>query len=302
MSRMNLDLAKGWGSFSKLFQYQNTASTVLMVLFAVMSAWIAGKAVWMVAQEQQIATWSPSSSVNSTSSSKPLLNLSSLQQSHLFGQYQKDAVAEKPKPVVKDAPKSRLNVILVGVVTTSIPDKGLAVIANRGAQATYGINEVIEGTRAKLKAVLADRVIIDNQGRDETVMLQGIEYKKQSAQTKPKSQSQSATGNPTNLSRDKVEQVRERLSENPQEIFRYVRMSQVKRDNQITGYRLSPGSEPALFESLGLKSGDVATHINGQDLSDPSAMNQIFRTISELSELNLTVERDGQPYEIYIEF
>ena len=52
------------------------------------------------------------------------------------------------------------------------------MIANRGTQATYGINEEIEGTRAKLKAVLIDRVIIDNSGRDETLMLEGIEYKR----------------------------------------------------------------------------------------------------------------------------
>ncbi len=296
-----MDFTKGWSSLSKLFQYQHALSMALMVLFSVMSAWIVGKAVWMVAQEQQIASWSPSAPINGTSSSKPLLNLSKLQQSHLFGQYQKDA-AEKPKPVVKDAPKSRLNVILVGVVTTTSPEKGLAVIANRGSQTTYGINEVIEGTRAKLKAVLADRVIIDNQGRDETVMLQGVDYSKQSVQTEPRSQSQPAKGNPTNLSAGSIEQVREQLSANPQEIFRYVRMSQVKSDDQITGYRLSPGQEPALFESLGLQNGDIATHINGQDLTDPSAMNQVFRTISELSELSLTIERDGQPHEIYIEF
>lgn len=70
--------------------------------------------------------------------------------------------------MIQDAPKTRLNLVLVGAVASSNPKLSLAVIANRGTQATYGINEEIEGTRAKLKAVLVDRVIIDNSGRDET--------------------------------------------------------------------------------------------------------------------------------------
>ncbi|MDN3684056.1 hypothetical protein QW180_09275 [Vibrio sinaloensis] len=37
------------------------------------------------------------------------------------------------------------------------------------------------------------------------------------------------------------------------------------------------------------------------DLKDSAAMGEIFQSLSQLTELTLTVERDGQPYEIYIE-
>ncbi|MGT0149781.1 hypothetical protein ACT691_10065 [Vibrio metschnikovii] len=42
--------------------------------------------------------------------------------------------------------------------------------------------------------------------------------------------------------------------------------------------------------------------LNGLDLTDPSAMTQVFESISDLTELNLTVERDGQQHDIYIQF
>ena len=75
----------------------------------------------------------------------------------------------------------------------------------------------------------------------------------------------------------------------------------MKRDGEVIGYRLSPGKDKELFESVGLKPGDVATQLNGQNLSDPAAMGEIFKNISQLTELNLTVERDSQSFEIYIE-
>ncbi|MDN3684057.1 hypothetical protein QW180_09280 [Vibrio sinaloensis] len=41
----------------------------------------------------------------------------------------------------------------------------------------------------------------------------------------------------------------------PNKFFQYVRMSQVKRDGDVMGYRLTPGKDKALFDSVGLKSG-----------------------------------------------
>ncbi|MGT0149779.1 type II secretion system protein N [Vibrio metschnikovii] len=47
-------------------------------------------------------------------------------------------------PVQVDAPPTRLNLTLVGVVASNELERSLAVIANRGQQATYGLNEQIE--------------------------------------------------------------------------------------------------------------------------------------------------------------
>ena len=76
--------------------------------------------------------------------------------------------------VVTEAPKSRLSVVLVGVVTSSEEGKKLSGSVNRGQQATYGIGETLEGTRATVVEVLYDRIIVDNSGRNETVMLEGL--------------------------------------------------------------------------------------------------------------------------------
>jgi general secretion pathway protein C len=266
------------------------------------SAWILGQLAWFIEPaEQTIAPWTATAS--SSSAPQSTLDISSLQQSNMFGAYNPSTPAVVEQQVIQDAPKTRLNLVLVGAVASSNPKLSLAVIANRGTQATYGINEEIEGTRAKLKAVLIDRVIIDNSGRDETLMLEGIEYKRLavSAPAPPRSSS-SVRGNNPASAEEKLDEIKAKIMKDPQQIFQYVRLSQVKRDDKVIGYRVSPGKDSELFNSVGLQNGDIATQLNGQDLTDPAAMGNIFRSISELTELNLVVERDGQQHEVFIEF
>ncbi len=282
---------------------QSKLSAVMTVGLIAATGWVLGQVVWLsVPSESGVTQWKAANVQVSASANDNKLDINGLQRANLFGQY----TQAKPKPVVqqpvvKDAPKTRLNLVLVGVVASSNPSKGLAVIAQRGKQATYGINESIEGTRASLKAVFADRIIIDNGGRDETLMLDGAEYKKMAQPNATANASREAPSKVA-VSNDRLAQIRQEITRDPQKIFQYVRLSQVKRDNQVVGYRVSPGRDAQLFNAVGLKSGDVAVQLNGNDLTDPAAMGKIFKTMSNLTEMNLTVERDGQQHDIYIQF
>lgn len=274
----------------KLIANQARVSALLTITLLLLTAWILGRLIWFPYQQTQITPWKASASASQAADVR--LDTANLYNSHLFGEY-KAAVKPVVKQKLEDAPKSRLNVVVVGVVTSTNPQKSLAVVAKGGKQATYGINETIEGTRAKLVQVQSDRIIVDNAGRNETVMLEGLKYSAPVQKAQPKAAN--------NLDKGKLDQIRAEITSNPQQIFQYVRMSQLKRDGDVAGYRLSPGKSRELFDSVGLKEGDVATHLNGQDLRNAAAMGEIFKSLSELTELNLTVERDGQPYDIYIE-
>lgn len=276
---------------------QQRASYTIMIALLAISAWIIGQMIWQPWSSPSVSQWRPVNVTQSGSDSAVGIDISELQNSHLFGELNQTApVVEQPK--LQDAPKSRLNVVLVGTVVSSNAGKSLAVIANRGRQATYGINEVIEGTRAKLVQVQSDRVIIDNSGRNETVMLEGLKYSKPEAAPKSKAETSSTR---SQVPAETLEKIRQEIRQDSSKIFQYVRMSQIKKDGDVVGYRLSPGKDKALFESVGLKQGDIAVSINGLDLKDPSVMSEIFKNLSQLTELTLTVERNGQPHEIYIE-
>lgn len=150
---------------------QRTLTRLLTWLLVAILAWISGRMVWMLlAPPTTVAPWQAKSVKVATSGSD--INVGNLLSMNLFGQYNAQPKAVEAT-VKKDAPQTRLNLKLVGVVASSDPQSAFAVITNNGKQNTYGVNEVVDGTRVTLKAVYNDRVIISNSGRDETVMLEG---------------------------------------------------------------------------------------------------------------------------------
>ncbi len=280
---------------------------VLTWLIIMMLAWLLGRLVWQVVQPvEPIPAWSPTTVVTSNSSSDSHYNLRELQEMQLFGKYEpnKEAPAPVVREVVQNAPETKLNLNLVGVVASTNPATSLAIIANRNQQNTYAIDESIEGTRATLIAVFVDRVIIRNSGRDETLMLDGNDFTSEVASNR-RSNTASRASSPSNNSDDQVgeqlTQIKLEIMENPQNMFSYIRLSQVKEEGELVGYRVNPGKERALFDAVGLKPNDLAVNLNGSDLTDPSTMATLFQELQQATSLSLSVERDGQLHDIYID-
>lgn len=270
-----------------------SVTRILTCGLVVILAWVMGRLVWSIVEPAPIvARWQPLAvTVNTTQQQIPVNELLSL---NLFGRYQANAAPVIKTPVKQDAPQTQLRLTLVGVVASSTPAKALAVVTNNGKQNTYGINEVIDNTRATLIAVYNDRVIIRNNGRDETLMLEGLKFTKPSAVAIAASKKN--RGNSAELAKIK----QEILSE-PQSLFSYIRLSQVKKDGQIEGYRVNPGKNRILFDQVGLKANDLAVSINGNSLTDPAIMAKLWGELSSASDFTLTVERNGQLHDIHIE-
>ncbi|MFN1551801.1 type II secretion system protein GspC [Vibrio natriegens] len=284
---------------SNNYAIQTKLSLLFTCLFIALAGWLLGKIVWLaIPQTADVSPWRPSAGNVIAGNNKDAIDFNALQNAHLFGQYSEQKPVIIEQPVVKDAPKTRLNLTLVGAVASNQVQTSLAVIANKGKQSTYGIGEEIEGTRATLKAVLVDRVIIENQGRDETLMMQGIEYNKLSESPQLR---RAQAAQPESVAGDKLEQIREEIAQDPKSVFKYISISPVKNGDDIVGYRVAPGRDAALFNDVGLESGDIAVQLNGIDLSDPSSSAELMRIMNDPQELNLTVEREGQQYEIYIQ-
>ncbi len=284
--------------------YQSAISKGLTVVLVACFAWICGSLFWSIlAPQTSVSQWAPKAvAINVSSKKSKDDSLSGLLNGQVFGQFNAAKQVEQPKVVeVKDAPKTKLNLTLSGVVASSNPKLSLAVIANRGKQNTYGIDETIDGTRATVKAISADRIIISNNGRDETLMLEGVEYTKISVEQNRTGSSGTVLGNNRqNSDQDELDIIRQEMAKNPQSILKYIRLSQVSNNGKIEGYRVNPGKDRKLFDSVGLKPGDIATSLNGIDLTDPAAMSALWKNMSEMTELNLTVQRDGQLHDIFI--
>ncbi|MBQ4839549.1 type II secretion system protein GspC [Pseudoalteromonas luteoviolacea] len=219
---------------------------------------------------------------------------------NIFGKAnEKPKEAEKPKPVISNAPETRLNVKLTGIVAISKNDSaGLAIIESQGRQETYLVQDVVKGTRAKLAQVLPDRVILDVSGRFETLMLDGLEFTQKVAMpttTKRKAEPKSRISDET---RSELAQRRQELLNEPGKLFDYIRISPERRNGQLVGYRLRPGKDPQLFAKMGLKNNDLAIAINGYQLTDMKQAMSAMNELRESTDANITIERDGRTLDV----
>lgn len=79
-----------------------------------------------------------------------------------------------------------------------------------------------------------------------------------------------------------------------------IRYSPVLESGEIRGYRIYPSRDRARFAQLGLQPGDIVTAINGTPLSDPGRAIEMLNSMTDESNLTLTVERNGAPQDIVL--
>ncbi|GAB6263431.1 type II secretion system protein GspC [Photobacterium sp. 53610] len=279
-----------------------TLTRIVTWWLVIVLAWVLGRLLWSFLQPVETPPTWQAPLVTATGSKQEGFQISDITSMELFGRYRADTPKVTPqKPVKQDAPETKLNLTLVGVVASDDPGTSLAVITNRGKQNTYGLNEAIDGTRATLQAVFVDRVIIRNNGRDETLMLDGVKFGQSTSRSTPPPPATRAAPEPAQGGADELAQIKQEILEKPQNLFSYIRLSQVKQDGNLLGYRVNPGKNRVLFDAVGLQPDDLAVSLNGNDLKDEAVMARLWTELSSATELTLTVERDGQLHDIYIE-
>ena len=315
-----LQLEQFWHQLEKI--PLNNLRLILNVLLSVLLAWLLAKLSWQLlpSPAQTDAIVPPALQLNAANANaaKNKVDLSALFSFSLFGKAdQVTANKSEPVPVVTEAPKTNLNVKLTGLVAISqVPEQGSAIIESRGAEATYAIDDKIDGTNAVLKQVLHDRVLLQQAGRYETLMLDGMEYTKiaqaniglgrsdaDNFESNVEQQDDMApTLDPMQplQTNEILSEQRQQLLAEPMKFFDYIRVSPQRREGQLVGYRLTPGKDPALFNQLGLQANDLAIEINGIRLDDMQQAMGVINELREAQEATIKIERDGETKDILV--
>jgi general secretion pathway protein C len=222
----------------------------------------------------------------------PATDYSVLIDSRLFGEAA-DQPAVAAAPVV-DAPDTTLSLTLKGILSKEGDPNGSVIIANsRSEEKTYYVGQTIEAADGTtLHSVYADRVLLDRNGRLETLRL-------------PKDLTASS-GAPMAMPSPLPQapqpgSLRDVISDNASRLTDIVRLAPHVQEGQVVGFRVNPGRDRATFEALGLQPGDVVTDINGTVLDDPSQSLQVFQSLGEATQANVTILRDGVPQVIVID-
>ncbi len=170
-------------------------------------------------------------------------------------------------------------------MASSVANRSIAIIARNNVQQSYVIDDVIQGTDARITRILPDRVIISRQGQQEALWLD---------------ENAATDTNMAAPEQNNISGLRQNLLKNPGQLPDYLSITPVMENDKLQGYRLNPGKNPEFFNQSGLQANDLAISINGLDLRDKGDAAMAMQQLTHQPEMNITVVRNGAEQDIYI--
>ena len=179
------------------------------------------------------------------------------------------------------------NFRLTGVVATADRKLAHAIIETGGVPETYFLGDTV-ASGIRLREVRPNEVLL--RSRAEVLRLPLSDVGLAASGTASLSRSPTLPG-AGGIGDELLALPRESLSQ-------LIGMEPVMdADGSMEGYRLSPRSRRAWFDSLGLIPGDLLVAVNGVSF-DPDNMARARREMSGGNDMMLTIERDGEQLEI----
>lgn len=188
-----------------------------------------------------------------------------------------------------EAETTELELTLLGVVASNIETEASATIQSRLQVRTYFIEDQIAYTNAIIKEISNDRVVLDNNGEIEVLLLQGTDTTQ--TNLRPIDNSEKLTQAAADPS----------IGNRPKQLDHIIRLSSNDSVDQIEQYTVSPGLNPKLFKAARFKPGDVLQKVNGIDASTEEGLEQIQQLIPNAQTLVFSVLRGGRTIDLYLD-
>lgn len=271
---------------------------LMEVILVVLIAVSLGQLVWRLIPAPPSARWQAPPAENQAGETGQDVNaqVQRIVSAHLFGQPK--ATEETQATDLSDAPDTRLNLTLLGILAGSADDGSRALIAtSSGEEKPYAVGDnIIRG--ALLHSIFPDRVILKRAGKLETLR---IDRDRPSSASETAYRRPAANRNP-NSPAAQLSKVRQTLLADPSKASNYLRVQPANSGGQMRGYRIYPGRDRSVFTAAGLRPGDLVTQVNGIQLNDPSQGLQLLSSIGQASALTVVIERGGQQQTVNINF
>ena len=239
----------------------------------------------------------------SAQTAKPVIE-TSISQSSLFGRVEIAAPKVEEQIVV---PETRLNLTLLGVISSSTVGTAKAIISDAsGNEEYYSVGMQVPGG-ASLEEIHSDYVMLKRNNRLEILRLPADEsavgQPGGGGMVVPPSMSTAPQGRhvlpPSSMGADNrstsamLHEYRDALNQDPQSVMDLVRAEPVREGDKLIGYRVSPGRDRQLLSRFGLRAGDVVTMVNGVRLDNPVKGLEIIQNLQTAGQVNIEVMRNG---------
>lgn len=289
-------------ALERLSRVERPARLAIEVILVLLLALLAARLVWVVA--------SPSDSVASYTDRPLPTPMHGANSTLSISTDRSVLITENPfeqgeaELIVQDVPETSLNLQLDGLrMSTESEGAGNAIIRTpdgRGKNYRIG-DQIMPGVT--LERILSDRVIINRDGADETLMLGG----RGAGLSVISDDSQIITPGGTTISADRPaaattgSEIIEGQLAGPEVLFGAMNAGPVMTNGTLSGYRLSPIGSSDVMRRAGLQPGDVLLQINGTSVAGLD-MNDVVQRISSIETAELQINRNGSPRTVRLKF
>jgi general secretion pathway protein C len=244
----------------------------------------------------------------------------------LYYRYSLASKKDAPKPIVKKKPIIHKPVVkkqkplevkkftLKGVIYEN-PKKGIATLEYKGKSYVLEIGEELEGFRLFKFAPKA--VIFIKDGNSYKVELFKNKHSSSNINknsynsnishiSKPKEKPKvekninrdiKRDGDTTIISKNLFNKYKSNISL----IRKNIGVAPVMENNKLKGFRVRYIKKGSDFEKVGVKSGDIITAINGEEITDLSVPIRFFNNINTISNATITIKRGNEEKELEYE-
>ena len=267
------------------------------LILVVAIAWQIAKIIWMLVPGPAVGdnVSLPAAMTSVTTSTESSGDVQAIADAHMFGVADAESVEATPAPTEdENLSDTRLtNLSLKGTVASDIAEFSVAIISDgSNEEKVYAINDAV-GSGAKLHAVYADRVVLNENG-----VLTNLKLPKEFAASSV-APVRRATSNRRQTTSN-TQSIQAVVSQNLTKLSDVIRPTPYFVNGQQSGYRVYPGRDRQQFSALGLRPGDLIKDIDGQSLTDPTQAMQVFQSLGTSEQVTVTVERNGQPETIVL--
>ena len=265
-------------------------SKLVNVLLIIWLAWLSAKLTWLLVPEAGQTEPAVTAAPAAVQRRPPRINETQIAGWHLFGVAGEEKSVEKK---VLEAPETSLRLTLRGVFASEESTGGRAIVGDpKGKEDNYGVGDPLPGG-AKLSEIYPDRIILERNGRFETLRLPKELTTPDSANAANRSAPRSGAAS----SASKVaafQKYRKEIKQNPSSFMNYVQAMPYREKGEFIGFKLQAGRQPDAFNQLGLQSGDIVKAINGVQIDSPASGMKAMRALGDGDTVNVTLLRGGQ--------
>ena len=268
------------------------------LLLVIAIGWQIAKIIWLLVPGPAAGdpVNLPASATTAGTAASAYTDVQAIADSHMFGVA--DAQDDAEAPIVSEddnlADTRLTNLELKGTVASAVAEFSVAIISDgNDDEKVYAIGDAI-GSSAKLHAVHADRVVLNENGVLTNLKLPR-EFESVAA-----TPTRRASTNVRRATASNANSIQSVVSQNLTRLSDVIRPTPYFVNGQQNGYRAYPGRNRQQFAALGLRPGDLIKDIDGQSLTDPTQAMQIFQSLGTSDQVTVTVERNGQPQTVVL--